>query len=465
VLERLRVIPEEQGSRGLPAMTSILLRRPADALMENAQYGPQARCASKDGARPPGSASVDPEDGSGSQHRPFLNVCLASARFHPVYSGAAKRFQRYAPGLRERGIELKVFTTASHGAADQMKGEVDYPGRLHPPDQVEGTPVQRVSVAGTGHRRMLTFTRALVDHCLRTKPTVLQFVQLWPLSPPWLMRLRARRLPLVFGATMFRSEHLSWLKALYASAPLALMDCIVVSSEQMRESLRGEGVRTRMEVIPNGVDLARFRPADPAERLHLRSRIGLPPDAEVIAFIGSLNARKGIDVLADAWLELSRRPTAHLVLVGPSEDGPHADSRQRQFTRRIKHELHSAPGRERVLFTGAVDDVSDYLRAADVFVFPSRREGMPNAVLEALACGIPSVLTPFPGLTSELGRPGSEFYLTEREPAAIAAAVTEILDSSALRDQLAGAGREWVQSTLDLGASLELYAALYRGLA
>src|SRR5690606_20193071 len=102
---------------------------------------------------------------------------------------------------------------------------------------------------------------------------------------------------------------------------------------------------------------------------------------------------------------------------------------------------------------------------ADVFVFPSRREGMPNTVLEALGCGVPSVLTPFIGLPEEFGRPGTEYLLSERTAEGLATAVTRILESPALRDELSAAGRRWVEESLGVETSLDRYAALYRELA
>jgi glycosyltransferase involved in cell wall biosynthesis len=118
-----------------------------------------------------------------------------------------------------------------------------------------------------------------------------------------------------------------------------------------------------------------------------------------------------------------------------------------------------------VTFTGAVDNVEAYLQTADVFVFPSRKEGMPNVVPEAFACGLASILTPFKGLPDEFGRPGEQYVLVERNAEALATAINAILDDPERRRQLGRRGRKWVEEHLDVEISLDRYADLYYELA
>ena len=90
---------------------------------------------------------------------------------------------------------------------------------------------------------------------------------------------------------------------------------------------------------------------------------------------------------------------------------------------------------------------------------------MPNAVLEAMACGVPCVLTPFEGLSAELGEPGREFLLAAHDSDALAATVLEVLESADQRQKVGQAARSWVERHLDLEVSLDRYAQLYRRLA
>jgi glycosyltransferase involved in cell wall biosynthesis len=90
---------------------------------------------------------------------------------------------------------------------------------------------------------------------------------------------------------------------------------------------------------------------------------------------------------------------------------------------------------------------------------------MGNAALEAMACAVPVVLTPFVGLPQEFGKPGREYLLAEHDPAAIAAAITILLDNRNLRLDIGNNALAWVKQTMDVERSLDRYAALYREIA
>jgi len=137
----------------------------------------------------------------------------------------------------------------------------------------------------------------------------------------------------------------------------------------------------RLRVVPNAIDLERFAPVGPAEIALRRARIGLPPDGLWLGHVGSLSAVKNQSFLLDLARRLADRGEAvRLVLVGEGPDRDVLSTRAR------------ALGLERqVLLAGSRADVPDVLAALDVFVFPSRSEGLGIAVVEAQAAGIPSI--------------------------------------------------------------------------
>lgn len=396
-----------------------------------------------------------------------VDACLAAFRFHPTYAGPAIRFKRYAPGLRERGIDLRVFS--AHLEAEESAGETSLSdGDLLSPDVVQGIPVQRVHLSDAGSKLQLyRYYRALSRHLRATEPLpdVVQLLSLTPWASPWFRRIRRMGVPLVYTSTMMPTPGLAWYKRRLDRIPLRWLDCVVVSTGVMRDAMSSPASDLRVEVIPNGLDLDRFRPpASEQERLALRGKLGLEVDAEVVLFLGGvLSRRKGIDVLAEAWGRIAAaRPGARLVLVGPQVVELRDVGPQSAFLGGVRRSLSSAPGGlERVTFTGSVANVEDYLRAADVFVFPSRKEGMPNAVPEAFGCGLASVLTPFEGLPSEFGRPADQYVLSRRTPEDLSNSVTELLASPERREQLGRSARAWVEEHLGLDRSLDRYADLY----
>jgi glycosyltransferase involved in cell wall biosynthesis len=184
----------------------------------------------------------------------------------------------------------------------------------------------------------------------------------------------------------------------------------------------------------------------------------------MIATVGSVIPGKGCDLLLEAWAPLAQRfPQAHLVIIGARFDPDHYQ--KGEFEKKIAALMAASGAGDRIHFTGHVVDIEWYYRACDIFVFPTQKEGMPNAVLEAMASAVPVILTPFPTLSEDLGRPGREFMLIERRPDALAAEVERLIRNADDRCALGRSGREWVERTMDLDHVLDRYAALYRELA
>jgi len=404
-----------------------------------------------------------------------IRVCLAAKWFYPAFSGAGMRFQRYAPGLGARGVDLLVFTrtpagdlAAHYGAAALPRGQA-----LLPVEYVDGLPVQRVRLSHTSPvHQEVEYAQALLNYCQSraTRPDVIHLLSASVFQVPYLIGLRRLGIPTVLSHTLLGELSCRWwkrrLQRLYWRLPFQLVDCVVTASTVGRGALRNLGVTTPIEVIPNGVDLKRFRPLAPADaKRALRERLGLDLEGEVILFLGGLIERKGINVLLQAWATIARRrPQAQLVLVGPTKDDLQQGTQSPGGQDIIGAAINNSGAAERVLLTGRVTNVEDYLQAADLLAFPSRREGMPNAVLEAFACGVATVMTPFLGLSDELGRPGEQYVLVKRKPQALAEAIIALLVHPQRRQHLGQHARRWAERHMDLETTLNRYAGLYRKL-
>ena len=121
-----------------------------------------------------------------------------------------------------------------------------------------------------------------------------------------------------------------------------------------------------------------------------------------------------------------------------------------------------APGS--VIFTGEVDNVEAYYQSADVFAFTSTAEGMPNAVIEAMASGLPCVVTPFSGLPeTEFGTPGREFILIADQPAAISDEILGLISNPAKCREIGGAARRFARLNLNSESAINAYAEIYHG--
>jgi len=366
------------------------------------------------------TSSAVTHEGTGE---PQLDVCLATPLFYPEYSGAGLRLQRYAPGLRARGVSMHVVVPAI-GARKKSRryvGTGDGESGLPTPDpelQIHRVPTP---TGARGWRARRLHEAAVMARCeeASTRPDLVIWLGLSPYSAPNLLRLRRQGIPSIYIATIVKQLSRPGLKQrikrFYWPLRYRFVDCVMVGSSVMRDSLRELGVKTRIEVITHGVNLERFRP-DPVSPGHspARLRLGLDADSEMVLFIGPIHQRKGLDYLAAAWDRVAaERPKAHLVLVGP-ERAESAEGSE-PFGTQLRATLSRGSGGDRVSFVGPVDDPEEYLRAADLLVFPSHREGMPNVVCEAFASGLACVLTPFLGLPEEFGRPDEQYVLVEHD--------------------------------------------------
>jgi len=408
-----------------------------------------------------------------------LELCFTCQHFYPIHGGGTLRFLRYFPELRKRGVHTRVLTATPKSSklieAEYVREWNRYPiGAIIPAEPINGVPIHRIRLPEEkSWRRLILFNNEMVKFCSQPgySPNVVQLFQALPhRSIPWLRQLRRRDIAVSYAytspaklqeKTVKRLIRRLWFRELSRH-----IDCIIAVSAEMGRHVRSLGLRSRVEVIPNGVDLQRFRPAadgDPQRRL-LRESLGLTESSTLISTVGSVIPRKGADLLLEAWATLAHQfPDAHLVIVGTRYQPGYSE--KGEFEQKIAALLAASGAAGRVHFPGYVKDIENYLRASDLFVFLPLKEGMPNVVLEAMASAVPVILTPFPTLSDEFGQPGREYLLVERRAEAVAAAAAGLLRDKAQSFSLSRQGRSWVEQTMDIELVLDRYAALYRGLA
>ncbi len=231
---------------------------------------------------------------------------------------------------------------------------------------------------------------------------------------------RMLRLPVVVSCRGSDINHMAVPRLQGGMIRAALRACnrVFVMSDEMRARVLPWGLdAARVEVVSNGVDATRFQPA---ERSAARAALGIRTAEHVLVCVSRLSPEKGIDVLVDAMAQL-KGSSARLYVVG---DGAERDA--------LATRARAAGVSENVVFklTRPHDEIPRWLAAADVAVLPSRTEGMPNAVLEALACGRPVVATAVGGTRELITDPALGRLVAPGDAAALANALRDALDAS-----------------------------------
>jgi glycosyltransferase involved in cell wall biosynthesis len=230
---------------------------------------------------------------------------------------------------------------------------------------------------------------------------------------------------------------------------------IVALSQALEDDLRANPrVRSRLIQIPNGVDTALFRPARGDERARARERFALPEDAFVIVTCGMLYRRKNVVALVHAAAAMRQRPL-HVVMAGPP--GPEAD-----YLQELDEAVAALPEGVAVHRPGFLeaDALAELHRAADAFVLMSRAEGLPNALLEAMASGLACVASDIPGSADVLAG-GGGLRVPLDDDAGLAAVLDRLAADPPERARLGAQARLRAQSEYSFSSIAERYRQVY----
>jgi glycosyltransferase involved in cell wall biosynthesis len=224
--------------------------------------------------------------------------------------------------------------------------------------------------------------------------------------------------------------------------------------------MRRAGIEpARIHHIPHGVDLVRFRPASAGERAALRARLGLPAGDTILTYTGRLLRGKGLDTLLAAFTELAPRHAGlHLMLVGSGA------GQTLSVEDTLRAQVAAAGLSSRVTFAGRVDDVDAYLRASDVFVFPSEFEALGISLVEAAACGLPCVASRTGGIVDVVDHEATGLLHDPGDRAGLVDGVSRLLGDGALRERLGRAARAHAERDYDWTQSVERYRRLFSSL-
>jgi glycosyltransferase involved in cell wall biosynthesis len=361
------------------------------------------------------------------------------AFFAPLLTtgGTQRHLQQLLGGLDPRRFATRVYTLRPGG---EVEAEL----------RAAGVPVtslgvgRRLARPGIGPvlvrtARTLAADRIDVVHGYQWRPSLVG-----------VLAARLARVPLVLASKRSltgddRAARLAW-RVIGRS-----VDTIVANADALRSEAERLGVSTRWTIIPSGVDVDHFgiQPLVPAAK----AALGLDPARPVVGTIGRLEQRKGHAHLlraATAMLRKANGRRPQILIVG---DGPLRGA--------LTDQVRALGLEESVVFTGTMEDVRGALAAMDVFVLPSRAEGLSNALLEAMASARPVVATAVGGTGEVLDGARTGVLVPADDVEALATEVVRVLSEPARAADLGRAARQWVEERFSARAMVAQFEGLY----
>jgi glycosyltransferase involved in cell wall biosynthesis len=376
----------------------------------------------------------------------------------------------YFPETTGAGLQCRALVGAIGGAARFAVLTTALDPSLPAHDDVDGVPVRRLLVSARSRVRRWLAAPRLIAACVAMARRA-DIVHLHGFSTKSrivvaITRLLGKRVIIKMTSVGHDDPMAMRAKGARVFGSFARADRFVGVSPRFEELYaQSELPPDRFRLIPNGVDLDRFRPPTEGERAALRRMLGLPVDRPVVLFVGFFSHEKCPELAFDAWTDAEgRAPQSTLVLVGQTRsDYYEIDEAIAPRIRRTAERLGRA---DRLVLVERAAAIEQFYRAADVFVLPTLREGLPNAVLEAMASGVACVVSRLPRVTDTLIADGVDGRLVEPgDRAGFASALSSLLADQPERDRLGAAARRTIQSRFGLAATAAQYLSLYRELA
>ena len=381
-----------------------------------------------------------------------MRVVLAVPDFEPAVGGTVRHGGLIARGLARRGHDVVVVTRLTDRSWPRS-------------EDVDGLRVDRIGSGGEG-RLGAARTLAALARWLRRRRGRIDVLQtlMWPDAAT--AAAAAGLLDRTVVAWGIRGEIARALgprrglggRLLVGIRRRHAARCSHVTlTPSMDDEFAEVGFETRGVQIPVPVDTKAFHPPDEGERERARAELGLARAGFTVCYVGHLEQRKGVERLVEAFAGIyEERSTAQLLLVGGGREGP-------EDTEPALRSLVPQLGLEDVVrFCGPQPDPRPFLHASDVFVLPSFREGMPNSLLEAMACGLPCIAPPSAG-GDEVIEPETGVVPPSNAPADLLAALRALAGYPGRRAAMGRAAAERAKE-FDVERVVDRFEELYRSL-
>lgn len=400
-----------------------------------------------------------------SSERQPLRVMAVSNRYLPIIGGAERQLALLSASLQARGHQINIVT---------RRIRPDLPTQ----EQIEGVAVRRLRPYGLSKPANALIMPRLILYLIaqRRNYDLIHCQSIGPMGIAAIIAGQILRKPVVLRAASpidITRQEMSQTISLYTRfirrfiiSPrvwhfiLGRAAAIVALSSQTAAELDKQGLGHRSHSIPNAVALTDFQTLGDVDKQGLRAKLGLSPNVPIIFTSGRLVSGKRLETLISALPQvLEHYPDSALYIAGTGQH--QADSVEDALRAQVA-ELGLG---ERVKFLGLVDGatITQYLAVATLYAFTSESEGMPNAILEAMAAGLPIVATDIGGVREVLDETCAHL-ITVGDSAALGAAILAILADPKAATQKASVARARIEKRHTPQAVAQQYENLYYSL-
>jgi glycosyltransferase involved in cell wall biosynthesis len=378
---------------------------------------------------------------------------MVTGAYFPELSGAGLQCRALIGRLRDR-VDFTVLTTTA---------DISLPAD----DDQDGVPVHRVFVDPASWRSktaaLFRLTRIFLRNSERFSIVHLHGFSQKSMLVMWLARLKGKRIAIKLTSVGHDDPASMQRRGGAAYSFYRRADRFFAVSPRFEDAYEAAGLpRERFRLIPNGVDTRRFRPAEPGEREALRRELKLPRESRIVLFVGFFSHEKRPDLLFEAWAKtaISVAPDSALVLVGATRARYYEVDAK--LAERIHQLTHALGLDRRVRFVEVSYDIERFHRAADIFVLPSIREGMPNALLEAMASGTPCIASRLEGITDAIiQHERNGLLVPPGDGAALQSALRYCFEDRERAQALGVAARRTVKARFELDLAADGYFNAY----
>jgi glycosyltransferase involved in cell wall biosynthesis len=375
-----------------------------------------------------------------------FGVVMVSASFYPYVGGAEKQALELSLELRKRGFSVFVATRGVAGLAAQ--------------EEIGGVVVERLFCLGSGFINAVSFLASLAFYLI-TRRAKYQVIHVHLAGSPAVVagfvgKILGKKVVVKLGGGRgigelpvssrtfpgrLKIKALSWIHPAWVAV------CQDLASEA--QGYLGSGA---IHVVPNGVDISRYRPVSAERKKELRAELGWPKEGLCFLYVGRLSPEKRLPDFLRVWAESGKQAAAFVSFVG--EGSERAVINQAAAESKIQ---------DRVFFNALMDRVEKAYGAADIFILPSISEGLSNALLEAMAAGLAVLASDVGGTPEAVIHRESGLLFPATDQKALKDAASELMMDPDLVSRLGRRARETAVQRFSLKKVADCYEELYRG--